>query len=67
MIIEMVRCEMCGRATALYPSERALLADFPRLTITCEQCVEATRKDPLYPERKRSHSAKSNSCWQSRQ
>jgi hypothetical protein len=55
MIYEIVLCELCGRRTLLYPSERRLLEDHPRLTITCDLCVADFRRDALFAERKRLH------------
>jgi hypothetical protein len=52
-LIEVVLCEMCGRKTALYPSERRLLAEHPRLTVTCEQCLESCKHDVNFATTKR--------------
>jgi hypothetical protein len=53
LLVTIVRCEGCGKQTLLYPSERAILDENPRLSITCEECVAAFRRDPRHFLRKR--------------
>jgi hypothetical protein len=39
ILIELVRCELCGKPALLYPSEKQTLDRLPSLTVVCDQCL----------------------------